>query len=208
MILRLTQHPDGVTTEPGDRVVYDVERDEAHYGRRARRRARARVGADGADPTGDWLVRCDRVDFPPGGVAYLHTHPGPGLRVLLQGRIRIETQGESHEYGPVEWWYETGPDPVYAAASDTEETAFVRVLVLPAEWAGKRTIRYVDPADEDEAEAAAGADLPRAAAVSRSGGQILVDQLRIHGADLLFGVPGESYLARARRAARLRRCAT
>ena len=29
----------------------------------------------------------------------------------------------------------------------------------------------------------------------RSGGQILVDQLRIHGADMAFGVPGESYLA-------------
>ena len=28
-------------------------------------------------------------------------------------------------------------------------TAFVRVLVLPAEWAGRRTIRYVDPVDED-----------------------------------------------------------
>jgi acetolactate synthase-1/2/3 large subunit len=30
--------------------------------------------------------------------------------------------------------------------------------------------------------------------VNRSGGQILVDQLRIHGAGLIFGVPGESYL--------------
>ena len=29
----------------------------------------------------------------------------------------------------------------------------------------------------------------------RSGGQILVDQLSIHGADMAFGVPGESYLA-------------
>jgi acetolactate synthase-1/2/3 large subunit len=29
----------------------------------------------------------------------------------------------------------------------------------------------------------------------RSGGQILVDQLKIHGVDLAFGVPGESYLA-------------
>src|SRR5215218_6954108 len=29
----------------------------------------------------------------------------------------------------------------------------------------------------------------------RSGARILVDQLRIQGADLLFGVPGESYLA-------------
>ena len=29
----------------------------------------------------------------------------------------------------------------------------------------------------------------------RSGGQILVDQLAIHGVDLIFGVPGESYIA-------------
>ena len=28
----------------------------------------------------------------------------------------------------------------------------------------------------------------------RTGGQILVEALRIHGADLAFGVPGESYL--------------
>jgi hypothetical protein len=25
----------------------------------------------------------------------------------------------------------------------------VRVLLLPGEWAGKRTIRYLDPADEE-----------------------------------------------------------
>jgi quercetin dioxygenase-like cupin family protein len=148
LILRLTQHPDGVTTEPGDRVVYDVERDEAHYGA-ARIDGHALVWElTERPPEGGWVLRCDRVDFPPSGVAYLHTHPGPGLRVLLKGRIRIETQGESHEYGPLEWWYETGPDPVYAAASETEETAFVRVLVLPAKWAGKRTIAYVDPTDE------------------------------------------------------------
>ena len=36
-----------------------------------------------------------------------------------------------------------------AEASQHQPTAFVRVLILPAEWAGKRTIRYVDPADED-----------------------------------------------------------
>lgn len=29
----------------------------------------------------------------------------------------------------------------------------------------------------------------------RTGGQILVDALRVHGADIVFGVPGESYLA-------------
>jgi quercetin dioxygenase-like cupin family protein len=149
LILSLEDHPEGVETGPGDHVVYDVERDEASVGA-GRVEGRALVWRLTERPEGEWLLRVDRVDFPPGGVAYLHTHPGPGLRVLLKGRIRIDTQGASHEYGPFEWWYETGPDPVYAAASDTEETAFVRVMVLPREWEGKRTIRYVDPADEEK----------------------------------------------------------
>ena len=37
-----------------------------------------------------------------------------------------------------------------ATASGSEPTAFVRVMLLPAEWEGKRTIRYVDPADEEK----------------------------------------------------------
>jgi quercetin dioxygenase-like cupin family protein len=149
LILRFEDHPLGVTTGPGDRVVYDVERDEAHFGA-ASVDGRALVWELTERPPRASIVRFDRVDFPPGGVAYLHTHPGPGLRVLLKGRIRIDTGGTSREYGPFEWWYETGPDPVYAAASETEETAFVRVLVLPREWEGRRTISYVDPADEDK----------------------------------------------------------
>ncbi len=32
-------------------------------------------------------------------------------------------------------------------------------------------------------------------ATVRTGGKILADQLRLHGADMIFGVPGESYLA-------------
>jgi quercetin dioxygenase-like cupin family protein len=147
LILRLSQHPEGVTTEDGDRVVYDVERDEAHFGA-AHVDGHTLVWELTERPAEESVIRCDRVDFPPGSVAHLHTHPGPGLRVLLAGRIRIETQGELSEYGPFEWWYETGHDPVFAAASETEPTSFARVLVLPAEWAGKRTITYVDPADE------------------------------------------------------------
>jgi quercetin dioxygenase-like cupin family protein len=95
-----------------------------------------------------WLMRHDRIDFPPGGIAYRHTHPGPGIRYLLHGRLRVESGGETHEYGPGEAWFESGPEPVLATAADHEETAFVRVLLLPPEWAGRRTIRYVDPADE------------------------------------------------------------
>lgn len=147
--MRVKLHRDGVATPPGTRVVYDVVRDEAHFGA-ARVDGEAIVWEVDDRPDGGWLIRCDRVDFPPGGVAYRHTHPGPGIRVLLKGRIRIDSAGESHEYGPGEWWYESGPEPVFAAASADEETAFVRVMLVPRELAGQRTIRYVDPADEDK----------------------------------------------------------
>jgi quercetin dioxygenase-like cupin family protein len=100
------------------------------------------------EPGAATLLRLDRVDFPPGGVAYRHTHPGPGIRCLLFGSIRIESGGEAHEFGPFEPWFERGPEPVYAAASETEPSAFVRAMLLPSEWAGRRTIRYVDPADD------------------------------------------------------------
>ncbi len=147
--LRVTLCPDGVETQAGPRVVYDLERDEAHVGA-ARVDGSAIVWEIDERPDGDWLIRCDRVDFPPGGVAYRHTHPGPGIRFLLKGRIRIDSGGESHEYGPLEWWYESGPEPVFAEASPDEETAFVRVMLVPGELEGQRTIRYVDPADEEK----------------------------------------------------------
>ncbi|MEJ0068372.1 MAG: hypothetical protein WDO24_06180 [Pseudomonadota bacterium] len=52
------------------------------------------------DPAQKYLMRGDRVDFPVGGVAYLHRHQGPGTRRLLHGSIRIETQGKTHEVAP------------------------------------------------------------------------------------------------------------
>jgi quercetin dioxygenase-like cupin family protein len=160
LILALYEHPSGVETAGGNTVVYDIGRDAAHFGAvrvdgHALRWELARAAETGAKlaaevelGSGDWIVRCDRIDFPAGGVAYPHTHPGPGIRCLLFGSIRIESGGETHEYGPLDSWFESGPVPVFATASQTEPTAFVRVLLLPREWKGKRTIRYVDPADE------------------------------------------------------------
>jgi hypothetical protein len=102
------------------------------------------------DPSNDWILRCDRVDFPPGGIAYRHTHPGPGIRCLLFGGLTVEAEGHSQAIGPLQAWFEAGPDPVLATASATEETAFARAMVLPAQWSGQRTIRYVDPSDADK----------------------------------------------------------
>jgi quercetin dioxygenase-like cupin family protein len=100
--------------------------------------------------TGGYLMRCDRVDFPPGGIAYTHVHRGPGIRCLLKGGIRIDVNGSSHDVVPGGAWFEAGPDPVLALASKTERTAFARVMILPRELRGKSSIRYTRPEDADK----------------------------------------------------------
>ncbi len=102
--------------------------------------------------SGSFLLRCDRVDFPPGGIAYLHTHAGSGIRYLLFGDLWIESgerQARIH-VRPGGAWFERAGEPVLAPASATEPTAFVRVMVLPPELQGQRSIRYLDPADQDK----------------------------------------------------------
>lgn len=102
------------------------------------------------DPAMGYLMRCDRVGFPPGGEALTHVHQGPGIRCLLAGSIRIDSEGASHSYAPGEAWFEAGPQPVYAAASREAATAFARVMILPRSCHGKSSIRYVRPEDADK----------------------------------------------------------
>ena len=69
----------------------------------------------------------------------------------LFGSIRIDTQGVSHHHAPLGAWFETGPDPVYAAADADAASAFVRVMVLPRALLGARSsIKYVRTEDADE----------------------------------------------------------
>jgi hypothetical protein len=98
-------------------------------------------------PAEEFLMRCDRVDFPPGGVAYTHVHRGPGIRCLLHGEITVTVHDELKRISPQESWFEAGPDPVFAAASETQPTAFVRVMILPSEIQGKSSITYINEED-------------------------------------------------------------
>jgi quercetin dioxygenase-like cupin family protein len=102
------------------------------------------------EPPDGHLMRCDRVDFPPGGIAYTHVHRGPGIRCLLTGAITVKVNGKAHDIAPGGAWFEAGPDPVLALASKTAPTAFVRVMILPRELQGKSSIRYVKPEDADK----------------------------------------------------------
>lgn len=94
-----------------------------------------------------WLMRCDRVGFPKGGIAYTHLHQGPGIRYCLEGRIDIESDGATHRYGPGEAWFEEGSAPVLAPTSPETETSFVRCFILPRGAKGRSSIRYVRPED-------------------------------------------------------------
>jgi hypothetical protein len=94
-----------------------------------------------------WLMRCDRVGFPRGGIAYTHVHQGPGIRYCLEGQIEIDSEGSTKRYGPGEAWFELGPAPVLAPTSKDSETSFVRGFVLPRGCKGRSSIRYVRAED-------------------------------------------------------------
>jgi quercetin dioxygenase-like cupin family protein len=149
--LSLSVHDGDAGATGANRVVHDLddgrslvwELAEEHTGG-------ALLFADVELDEGDWLMRHDRVDFEPGGIAYRHVHPGPGIRYLLFGEITIDSVGTIRTYGPGEAWFERGPEPVLATTAAGEPSAFVRVMLLPVEWAGQRTITYVDPADADK----------------------------------------------------------
>lgn len=156
----LTEHPDGLSAGPGNHVLYKLESNTA-LAREGITATHSLLFSLGSSPPGkllfetevdldpdiQWLMRCDRIDFPPHGIAYLHTHPGPGIRCQLFGQLTVTAGGHTGTYRRLEPWFESGPEPVYAEAG-ADPAAFVRVLLLPAEWAGKRTITYVNSEDE------------------------------------------------------------
>jgi len=94
-----------------------------------------------------WLIRCDRVNFPPGGVALTHVHQGPGIRCCLTGEIAIEAGDSRAVHGPGQAWLEIGHEPVLAPTTEREPTSFVRCFLLPRACKGRSSIRYVLPED-------------------------------------------------------------
>lgn len=94
-----------------------------------------------------WLMRCDRVDFDPGGIAPPHRHQGGGIRCLLQGGLEVTVgAGAPRAVAPGDAWFESGREPVLAVAARDRETSFIRVSILPAAIRGRSSILYVDPA--------------------------------------------------------------
>ena len=94
-------------------------------------------------------MRCDRVDFPLGGVAYRHTHPGPGIRYLLHGGLEIETRGARPRLRARRRLVRERARSGRGARLGAPETAFVRVLRAARRVGGKADDPLRRPADDE-----------------------------------------------------------
>lgn len=99
---------------------------------------------------GDHLFRLDAVGFPPGARAYRHVHPGPGIRFLVEGELEIRGDGHATTVTAGQPWFEAANAPVTATCRADRPSRFVRAHLLPADYLGKPSIRYLDDADQDK----------------------------------------------------------
>jgi len=85
-----------------------------------------------------WLFRLDMIDNPAGVVADVHTHPGPGIRALLYGTFHVRQPSEDGAATePGDPWWESGVEAVISTPSETEDSGFLRCMVLPTEYRGR-----------------------------------------------------------------------
>ena len=88
-------------------------------------------------PGSKWLFRLDLINNPPGAVADVHTHQGPGIRALLTGTFKCRQPSEDGSADcPGDPWWETGIEAVISTPHDTEVSKFLRCMILPPELKG------------------------------------------------------------------------
>jgi hypothetical protein len=93
-------------------------------------------------PTSKWLFRLDAIINNEGSTG-LHSHPGSGIRCMLEGHLRVESEkGEcSDNWNPGDAWYEEGSYPLVSTSDPGEKATFLRGMILPPEY-----IKYPDTA--------------------------------------------------------------
>lgn len=94
------------------------------------------------------LIRADRIESPAGAQTPRHGHRGPGIRRLLYGRLLAEVGDTVERIEPGQPWFETGRDPVVGTNIALGNSAFVRVMVLPAELHGGKNSFVPTTSDE------------------------------------------------------------
>jgi hypothetical protein len=86
-------------------------------------------------PTSKWLFRLDSINNNQGSTG-LHSHPGSGIRCMLKGHLRVESdKGESSDNWLIgDCWYEEGSYPLVSTSDPGETADFLRGMVLPPEY--------------------------------------------------------------------------
>lgn len=86
-------------------------------------------------PTGKWLFRLDCI-YEFRGTTGLHSHPGSGIRSMLEGYMDAESRvGEnSHNVGYGACWYEEGSYPLVSTVPEGKTANFLRGMILPVEY--------------------------------------------------------------------------
>jgi hypothetical protein len=86
-------------------------------------------------PTSKWLFRLDCIVENEGSTG-LHSHPGSGIRCMLNGQLRVRSdKGESSDnFQPGDCWYEEGAYPLISTTDPGNKATFLRGMVLPPEY--------------------------------------------------------------------------
>jgi hypothetical protein len=86
-------------------------------------------------PTSKWLFRLDCIIDNQGSTG-LHSHPGSGIRCMLKGQLRVESdKGESSDNSKAgDFWYEEGSYPLVSTTDEGNMATFLRGMVLPPEY--------------------------------------------------------------------------
>ena len=103
-----------------------------------------------SEPSTTWLFRLDQVNFPPAAVAYKHTHPGPGIRYLVEGGLTLVSDHEDKIITAGDAWFEDADSAVEARADTTIPSYFVRAMLLPLEYEGRSTFTLFNDSDANK----------------------------------------------------------
>jgi len=86
-------------------------------------------------PRTRWLFRLDCIINHEGSTG-LHSHPGSGIRCLLDGNLHVrgEIGEESDNVKQGDTWYEEGSYPIVSTADPGTKATFLRGMILPVEY--------------------------------------------------------------------------
>ena len=96
-------------------------------------------------PTSKWLFRLDSIIESEGSTG-LHSHAGSGIRCLVSGKFRVQSQKgeESVSEKPGDAWYEEGAYPVISTSDPGVKVTFLRGMVLPPEYAQAHSVLWIE----------------------------------------------------------------